>query len=618
VQSHKVRTSFGESSTWACFFVPWGMGLRLAFVALALGALVFADRANAACQLRPIAELPINTVGLRLMTRAKINGVEAPFIVDSGSFTSMLTPGAAAQFHLPVAPVTFGFTVRGLGGQSMSMGQTTVGTFTLSGHDYHNLHFLVGEKGWGGEAVGLLGQNVLGGSDVEYDLPEGVIRIFKAEGCGRDDNLAYWTASQPYSEIDLEFTDEHQHSAKSKATLNGVPVRVEFDTGSPRSILSLSAANKAGVKPGDPGVAEAGYMTGITAGSFRRNWLAPFANFKLGDEQVTNFKLMMGDYGLGGDADMLIGADFFISHRVLISYSQHKLYFTYTGGPVFDMKLPPKTDAVTATAAEPTGAEPTGAAAPIDADGYMRAAADARARRDFTAAIDDLTKAMALAPNDPRYAYDRGVTYAIMSRPLLAMADLNAALKLKPDMIAALVTRSRVHAALGQKAEARDDLDAADRAAAGRPDERLLIGQVYARQGYDKKAIAEFDQWIPGHPKDDHLADALNDRCWSRALLGVDLDKALTDCNAAVKLSSGSPVMFTSRGLVRYRMGDLDGAIADYDASLKVTNAAWPLYGRGLARLKKGLTTDGQADLRQASVLAPHMAEDAASHGLTP
>jgi tetratricopeptide (TPR) repeat protein len=185
-------------------------------------------------------------------------------------------------------------------------------------------------------------------------------------------------------------------------------------------------------------------------------------------------------------------------------------------------------------------------------------------------------------------------------------------------MIAALAARSRLHAALGQKAEAKADLDAADLAARSRPDERLLIGQIYARQGYDKEAIAEFDQWIPAHPKNDQLAAALNDRCWSRALLGVDLDKALSDCNAAVKLSSGSPVMFTSRGLVRYRMGDLDGAIADYDASLKVTNAAWPLYGRGLARLKKGLSADGQADLRQAATLAPHIAQDAASHGLTP
>ena len=32
---------------------------------------------------------------------------------------------------------------------------------------------------------------------------------------------------------------------------------------------------------------------------------------------------------------MLIGADFLRAHRVLVSHSQRKMYFTYLGGPVF-------------------------------------------------------------------------------------------------------------------------------------------------------------------------------------------------------------------------------------------------------------------------------------------
>jgi hypothetical protein len=32
---------------------------------------------------------------------------------------------------------------------------------------------------------------------------------------------------------------------------------------------------------------------------------------------------------------MLIGRDFFISHRILFAESQRRLYFTYVGGPVF-------------------------------------------------------------------------------------------------------------------------------------------------------------------------------------------------------------------------------------------------------------------------------------------
>ncbi len=34
---------------------------------------------------------------------------------------------------------------------------------------------------------------------------------------------------------------------------------------------------------------------------------------------------------------MILGGDFFVSHHVYVSNSQHKLYFTYNGGPVFDL-----------------------------------------------------------------------------------------------------------------------------------------------------------------------------------------------------------------------------------------------------------------------------------------
>ena len=37
---------------------------------------------------------------------------------------------------------------------------------------------------------------------------------------------------------------------------------------------------------------------------------------------------------------MLLGADFLFSHRVFITHSQRKIYFTYAGGPVFQLTGP--------------------------------------------------------------------------------------------------------------------------------------------------------------------------------------------------------------------------------------------------------------------------------------
>ncbi len=33
--------------------------------------------------------------------------------------------------------------------------------------------------------------------------------------------------------------------------------------------------------------------------------------------------------------EMILGADFFLSHHVYVAASQSKVYFTYKGGPVF-------------------------------------------------------------------------------------------------------------------------------------------------------------------------------------------------------------------------------------------------------------------------------------------
>jgi hypothetical protein len=39
--------------------------------------------------------------------------------------------------------------------------------------------------------------------------------------------------------------------------------------------------------------------------------------------------------------DMVLGADFFLTHRIYVANNQQKMYFTYNGGPVFDLSRNP-------------------------------------------------------------------------------------------------------------------------------------------------------------------------------------------------------------------------------------------------------------------------------------
>jgi tetratricopeptide (TPR) repeat protein len=594
------------------------MGVRrflLALIALCLG--MAARPAAASCTFAQLAVVPVTLTGGRLLIPAKINGFETRLMIDSGAFFSAISPAGSAHYKMSEHMGPDNLIVEGAGGHGGFVSVANARDFEVFGAPFHNVDFILLQKGFGAGVEGLLGQNFLGALDVEYDLPDGFIRLFKATGC-RDRSLAYWAgASLPYSQIDLEETGRNGHPMQTVGDvhINGAKVRVTFDTGAPVSTISLGAAARAGVKPTDTGVAVAGFSSGINRGSYFSTWLAPFADIKIGDEEVKNSRLFIGNLGI--DTDMLVGVDFFRSHRVLVSNSQHKMYFTYSGGPVFNMKTPPP--------ATPAAAAATDPGAKLDANGYSRRAADFSARGDYADAVADLTSAIALGPNEPGYYLERGLAEERLSadptkppahRPL---DDFNQALTLKPDSIPALLARAGLYRRLREPALAKADLDAADKAAASQPAMRLMIANVYAAGDDYPEALSEFDQWIAANPKDDRMAQALNGRCWARAMLGQDLDKALKDCNAALKLAPGDPTFLDSRGLVKLRLGDADGSIRDYNDAIRLNpGSAWSHYGRGIAKLRKGLNADGEADLQAAKALRPSIAEQAAKHGIAP
>lgn len=64
--------------------------------------------AAANCQLQQLGTMPVDMQGLAPIVTTKINGVEARFILDSGSFYSMISDDAAARYRLQVASVSSG------------------------------------------------------------------------------------------------------------------------------------------------------------------------------------------------------------------------------------------------------------------------------------------------------------------------------------------------------------------------------------------------------------------------------------------------------------------------------------------------------------------------------
>jgi tetratricopeptide (TPR) repeat protein len=111
----------------------------------------------------------------------------------------------------------------------------------------------------------------------------------------------------------------------------------------------------------------------------------------------------------------------------------------------------------------------------------------------------------------------------------------------------------------------------------------------------------------------------LNARCWSRAVLGRDLDGALADCNAALEVAPESSDGRNSRGFVHFRRGEHALAIRDYDAALaKAPREASSHYVRGLAKRASGDTAGGDRDIRAGIALEPGVAKRYAGYGIAP
>jgi tetratricopeptide (TPR) repeat protein len=429
--------------------------------------------------------------------------------------------------------------------------------------------------------------------------------------------LAYWTRTDPVSVVEIEPIDVARNHTIGAGYVNGKKIRINFDTGTGLSMLSLKAAERAGIKPNGPGVVPGGQMTGLGRG-WIQTWIATFDSFKLGGEEIRNARLRFGDFQ-ATDGDLVIGADFFLSHHIYVANSQRLLYFTYNGGPVFNLTAQ---NTAPADAPAPTEAPETAPVAgdePVNAADFSRRGMAFAARHDYQRALADLSRACELAPQESDYFTERAQVHLQNGQADLALADFDQALLLKPNDFTARQVRSEMRLRRGDSAGAKDDLDAAALAATKEAEVRLQFGMEYARMDLLPAAIEQYSLWIAVHPEDTRLPMALNDRCWARALLGEELDKALADCSQALRTESKMANALDSRGLVRLRRGEYKKAVSDYDDSLALMpKSAWSLYGRGLAKLHLGINAEGQADIEAAKALNPKIAEQAAKYGIVP
>jgi tetratricopeptide (TPR) repeat protein len=575
---------------------------------LATFGLVLPTLAHAACQVESV-ELPVKMVGSRAVATVGINGTPVPMTVDSGAFYSMLTDAAAEQLALRLKRNS-SIRVFGVSG-SVEAKTTTVEKLQFLKGEWHGVEFIVGGNEPGAGTMGLMGRNILSLADTEYDLAHGTIRfLFPNDDCGKA-NMAYWAGSAPVTEIEL--IDNYRSKTPAihaKVKLNGTDIVALLDTGA-TTLVSARAARRAGIAEAD--MKPAGFVHGVGRGTSKA-WTAPFEKFELGGEVIRNTRLHVADIDLE-DEEMLLGIDFVLSHRIYISKKQSKMFFTYNGsGPVFALD---RSDApgVAAAATDPAASDVQAATA----DQLARRGAASAARRDYQSALVDLNKACELEPASAAYFAQRGSIQEALKHPEKALEDFDRALELDATEVDARYRRAWLRFNVKNRDGSKADLDVLDKALAPQAQMRLAMSQLYLNLEQPAQAVTQVNQWLPAHRNEISRHVALNNRCWARVMLGVELDQALDDCDDAVDSDPKNAGYLDSRGWVYLRLGKYQKALSDFDRSIEYrpSNNASSFYGRGLAKTRLGDAAQGSADLAAARKAKPDIDLTMPHTGLT-
>ena len=303
------------------------------------------------CKLARIAEWPVRLSGNHILVDGAINSQKIGVMLDTGAPDTLILRSAATRLGLLTREVK-GSRMFGIGGET-TVEVTTVDDFNLGGVSANGFRLLVvGERDFGEKVAVVIGEDFLQRFDVEFDLARRVVRLHQPKDCDSV-SLAYWT-KEVAGEVEIEAIDEYRPRINLTVHINGQPIRAMLDSGAASSVLTLRDAASLGVTPETPGVVATNPGGGLGAKSVD-TWIGPFQSFAIGNEKISDVRIRFADlykdttYTQTGTQirrnasamqPMLLGADFISAHRVLVSHSQRKLYFTYAGGPVFAADRP--------------------------------------------------------------------------------------------------------------------------------------------------------------------------------------------------------------------------------------------------------------------------------------
>ncbi|MBN2198962.1 MAG: tetratricopeptide repeat protein [Candidatus Aminicenantes bacterium] len=248
--------------------------------------------------------------------------------------------------------------------------------------------------------------------------------------------------------------------------------------------------------------------------------------------------------------------------------------------------------------------------------------------KDYTRALDDLNRAIALDP-DPgrkeRYAQSKARVLHQLARKELerkdnagAIALLTEAISITPDNTSLRSARAEICARNGKWAQAAADYDELIRLEPDKQTWRFDRGMARFALGRHDDALADFDRVLEIKAKNLYGARAHRGRGLVFMERG-DLDAALAEFDAALRYPPpfADSASYLPRGRIRLQRGDVKGALADLNLAVVVNidpkDKAQALFFRGQAWAADDNAAKADADFKQAVELDPSLEQAVAA-----
>ena len=272
------------------------------------------------CNLRVVAQMPMQVQDRLLVVPAGINGQWAKFVVDTGAERTTLSAAAAQRLGLPKDEA---FTTRSLGvGGITTTNDVKVDRLVLGGVRFPLERLAVGNfslrNNRGLEADGLLGADILLAFDLDIDVPGGTLTLYHATVCP--------AVKPPWPEpaVEIPGVSARKDRLLLPFVLDDVPGTAILDTGAQVNLISGAMVKRMGLSQEafarDPIVRQHGVGPNEVSARIHR-----FDVLRIGPVayQPAYLTVMDGDAGFG---DALLGEQFLSGRRVWLSFKSRQVY----------------------------------------------------------------------------------------------------------------------------------------------------------------------------------------------------------------------------------------------------------------------------------------------------